>query len=501
MRSTADRPADAGGVSIRRHASINLTAAILRTGASVLSTPLTIRFCGAEEFGRWAFLLSIATLLSVLDFGLPTTLNVYLARGEADQAHRTASRTAYAVACAAVVSLVMGLIAAMLVLGAPQVQAGRRFITAVPDLPLAASLALFVASRIWGNAASAFLQARMRYVASNVIGLVFVVAVGIAVPWAAALGHGARTFMHINAVASVLVFVGYGAALRQEIGPWRALSLKTQEWREMAWFGWSTWLGNLGGMMFSQLDRVIVGFLLGARELGMYAAATQVTAQINALSAIPVQPLLPHLASRLHGDRQRDDVSRLLTSALTINTAMALGLSGLIAIYAPVISRIIIASEDARAMTTCLRILATIYGVYSLNAVGFYALFAIRRAGRLTVINMGAGVLTLVTIALAARYGGLTGAALGNAMYVVTLLLTWTALRELQVPARVWFTVVRVPLCLWAGLIAVSSGLGLQGLLPVSIVAAIFLASIAGWALWPGRGGRPVWATGRFNAP
>lgn len=466
----------------------------------MLSTPLTIRLCGAEEFGRWAFLLSIATLLSVLDFGLPTTLNVYLSHGQADDPRRTASRTMYAIICASVVSLVMGIVAAALVLGAPQVQAGRRFITASANLPLAASMALFVSTRIWGNAASAFLQARMRYVASNVIGLLFVIAIGIAVPWAAALGHGAQTFLHVNAIASALVFVVYVAALRPEIGPLRALSLNTREWREMARFGWSTWLGNLGGMMFSQLDRVVVGFLLGARELGMYAAATQVTAQINALSAIPVQPLLPHL-SRLDGSRRREDAFGLLTSALTINTAMALALSGLIAAWAPIISRLIMPGQDALAMATCLRILATIYGVYSLNAVGFYALFAIRRAGWISAISIGAGMLTLVTIALAARYGGLTGAAFGNGTFVLTLLLTWTALREFQISTSVWFRIVRLPVCLWGGLIAVCSGLDLQELPAISLLSALFLVSIAGWALLPGRGGRPAWATGRFSAP
>jgi len=501
MTSTAGRPGVLVGTSMRTHAVINLTAALIRTGAAVVSTPLTIRLCGADEFGRWAFLLSIATILTSLDFGLPTTLNLYLAHAPAAESSRTASRIAYATVCAALVSLAIGVVAAVLVLGAPHVAVGHRFIAAGLDVPLAASIAVFVGTRIWGNAAAAFLQARMRYVAANVIGLLFVIVVGVAVPWSAALGHGARTFMEINAVASALACVAYGSALRAEIGPLRALWLKTHEWTEMVRFGMTIWLGTAGGLLFSQFDRVVVGFVLGAHELGLYAAATQVSSQINALSAIPVQPLLPHLASRLDGPRRQEDAAGLLTSALRINTAMALGLSGLIVVYAPVVSSIIIANGDARAMTTCLRILATVYGVYSLNAVGFYVLFAIRRAGRLTVITIGSGLLTLITIAVAAREGGLTGAALGNATFVLTLLLTWTALRAFQVSLKVWFALVRLPLCLWAGLIAVSSGLDLEGLVPVTAVAAIFLLSIAAWVVWPGRGGRPVWATERLGTP
>ena len=52
-----------------------------------------------------------------------------------------------------------------------------------------------------------------------------------------------------------------------------------------------SWLTAMGGVLFAQMDKVIVGSALGTMELGIYAAITNVTNQINVLSALPVQPM------------------------------------------------------------------------------------------------------------------------------------------------------------------------------------------------------------------
>jgi O-antigen/teichoic acid export membrane protein len=474
---------------MRKQGAINLAGALVRIAAAVVAMPLTVRFCGLEEFGRWSFLLSIGTVLATCDFGLPTTVTVYVSREfchEPDPA--VSARVSYVAVSSLLVATAMGLIAVGIMLVGPFLPATQKFFgVGRVDIVLAASMGLFVGSRVLTNVAAAFLQAAANYAAFVSIGLIFVLPTAVGLPLAAYYGFDAVAFLHIHTIFSIGTLLAYlvaCSAMRRERG-WRGV-VDRREWAGMARFGLGSWLGSAGGILFSQLDRVVVGMLLSAQQLGIYAAATLVTSQINALSAIPVQPLLPFVARYAHDiNGHLRELRILVSNAIRVNTAIALALSALSFVYAPVIAAAVVQPDSVSALTSALRTLSIVYGAYSLNAVGFYCMFATHDLRRLCLITIGSGLLTLVAIAMGAQVAGLMGAAIGNLPYVLTLTLTAIAIRRFGMSVVLWLRIIWVPLCAWAAVIVFAIVFDIRGPIAASILAVLLLVNTVIWVFRP----------------
>jgi O-antigen/teichoic acid export membrane protein len=221
------------------------------------------------------------------------------------------------------------------------------------------------------------------------------------------------------------------------------------------------------------------------------------TSQINALSAIPVQPLLPYVARYAHDmSAHLRELQLLVAGAIRVNGVVALGLSGLVLVCAPAIAAVLVQPDDVAAVISTMRILAVIYGVYSLNAVGFYSLFATHDVRRLCLITVGSGLLTLATIALGARLAGLTGAAIGNASYVATLALTMVAIRRFGLPVGSWLRMLLVPVGAWAAAVVIA--VTFDGMAVASIPATLLLLGMMAWAFTARSSGHgaAVWMKG-----
>jgi O-antigen/teichoic acid export membrane protein len=470
---------------MRRQGAINLAGALVKSAAAIVATPLTLMFCGLEEFGRWAFLISVATVVATTDFGLPTTVTVYMShKSDTGSSLAMSVRATYIGVASLVVALLMGGIAAGVVFAGPHLSVMQKFFVAGSvDVRLAVSMGLFVGTRILANVTAAFLQAETNYRAFVMIGLTFVLPTAVGMPLAARFGFDARAFLHLHTFFSIVNLFAYLAAVGQ-IGRrygWR-FAVDWHEWSGMTRFGFGSWLGAAGGILFSQLDRVLVGILLSTHQLGIYAASTQIASQINALSAIPVQPLLPYVSKFAHNITfHLRELQSLLSEAIRMNTAVALGLSGIVVILAPTVAAILVETPDAEVVTSTLRILGIVYGGYSLNAVGFYSLFATHDVKRLCVITVGSGILTLATVAAGAQLGGLIGAAIGNVSFVATLALTIVALRRFGMSITLWLRMVALPLTAWGLVVGFTLVLHIENTIATLISATLLSFVLIAW--------------------
>jgi O-antigen/teichoic acid export membrane protein len=204
----------------------------------------------------------------------------------------------------------------------------------------------------------------------------------------------------------------------------------------------------LGTLLFSQCDRLIIGWRLDTRALGVYAAITNITAQINALSALPVQPLLPLVSgASTAGEAAQEDLRRRVQEALQMNVLMALALGGALALFAPWIIRIILPGADEQSVLL-LRMATVIYALYSINATGYFILLGLGRAGVCTKIVLASGILAVLLIGAGAAYLGLLGGVAGNVGYLGTLALTVVGLKRLKIRLPAAMGWLRVPL-LW----------------------------------------------------
>jgi O-antigen/teichoic acid export membrane protein len=115
---------------------------------------------------------------------------------------------------------------------------------------------------------------------------------------------------------------------------------------------------------------------------------------------------------------------------------------------APVVLPVLLDRSASPLEVTALRIGAIIYGLFSLNGVGYYVLLAMNRLRSFMIIQLLSGVLAIALIAFGCRYG-LVGAIAGNVGYLGVSALSLLGMRYVNVSFVTWTSWIR-PALLWA---------------------------------------------------
>jgi O-antigen/teichoic acid export membrane protein len=457
----------------------NLAGALVRLGFAAISIPILLRALGPDVYGLWAWVLAILGFAALAEVGLSTATTILVSRAAAGSEPRALGEILTVVLVT--VTVLAGSVGCALWLTAGWMAAHSDAVAAHQAEAVRALRigAVFAWTRCLQQVLTAILQAFGRYGWSNALlsaqaavsttGLMVLARggsgiVGLAL-WTTACGC---LFLLLHALAGRRAVRGLGLRPR-----WSGARLRT-----LLGQGAGGWLVALGGVLFTQGDRLVVGAVLGTAPLGVYAALTSVAFQINALSAVAVQPLLPELAAQ--HERHAPSFEAKVQQSVRLNFALALGMGLGLALLAPVVVRVVLGGAATPEHAFALRALGVIYGVYSVTAVGYYVLQGTGRLATCAAIVLASGVATLTLIALGGRLGGLRGAVLGNAGYALTLALHLTAMSRLGIPWRRWLGWTAVPLLLFAG------GLLLERTLPPAAavrLATTALASVA-MAVW-----------------
>jgi O-antigen/teichoic acid export membrane protein len=424
-----------GDAQVLKNGLYNTTGAIIRMVLALLTIPLLIRSIGLEEYGLWTLVSAVVGLVGLAEAGLSVSTTVFLSR---DLASADANGISETLTVTIVAMLLLATFAAVLMwLGA------ETLVDFFPGLSGAQRIVAAQAFRIGGLVVWARLlqqvlvaveQAYQRYGVMNIVNTAQAALSSLGLLAVAWLGGRTIEMMRWQAVASTVILiahVGVGWILL------RRLNLRPT-WNSMkslaiGRYSLLTWVGSLGGVLFSQCDRLLVGGLLGTGVLGVYAAITTVTAQINSFSAVPVQPLLPAISSLLAKPSiDEAQLRKQLKHAFGVNASIALGLGAGLLVFAPIVMNVLIPRGATNEYVWAFRIATLIYTLYSLNAVGFYILFAIGAVQTYLIINLASGVVSLLLIGILSVHIGLVGSVAGNAGYLLSLLFVPFALRQVR---------------------------------------------------------------------
>lgn len=458
----------------------NVLSAVVRLSVGLLTVPLLIRIVGLETYGLWSLVSAVVAVVALAEAGLAITTTVFVARDLADQDRVGLAQTLTITIGG--MALVATSIAVALWFGAPQVE--RLASLSLPQQREAVAAlrigALIVWTRLLQQVLVGVQQAYNRYGTLNLLVTAQAVLGSVGIVLVAHLGGGLAMMMLWQALVGAVVLVAHGFVAGRLLAA-RSLRL-VWSWpraRALGRYSGLTWLSSLGGALFSQCDRLIVGATLGIGPLAIYAAVTSVVSQINALSALPVQPLLPHLGARARGAADAE-LRPQLHQSLVVNAVVAFALGGGMLMLATPLLELLLAREVGAELLPTLWAAVLIYTLYSLNATGYFVLLGLRSARVCTTNVLLCGALALALIATGARAGGLLGAALGNAGYLGTLYLTWRALHDLQVSPAVWLRWLAFPLG-WFGAVC---ALALVAPEAPEWRAGLLLAALAILAAW-----------------
>ncbi len=444
---------------IIKNGMYNSIGTATRMVLGIVIIPLLIRAIGLDEYGLWTLITSVVGLVELAEIGLSVSTTYFVSRD------LSAIENSYV---AQTLTVSLGVVLAMATLAAGLLWLGSNTVVSLlPALSFSQQVVAGQALRIgalivWSDLLRRVLigveQAYQRYDLTNMLVTGHAISNSLGLLAIAMRGGTTLSLVRWQAGLSMTMLIAHVLIVRWLL---RGISLRPvwdkQRVKEIVRYSVFTWLTSLSSALFSKADRLVIGSSLGTETLAVYGAITSITAKINQLSAVPVQPLLPAI-SGLAAQKQRDqeELRDHVQQALRINSSIALGLSAMLFIFAPLVMVILLSDAVTQEIVLAFRLAVVIYGLYSLNAVGYYILLGVNAVKRLMIIQMASAVVALSMIYAASWTSSLLGVIMGNAGYLGLGVITYQAAKCSDIEMRSWLTWIRFPVALFATVIALS---------------------------------------------
>ncbi|BAY25581.1 polysaccharide biosynthesis protein [Calothrix sp. NIES-2100] len=473
--------------SLFRNGFYNAAAGVVRIGLAVLTIPILIRLIGVEEYGLWTLTSAVVAMVALAEAGLSTTTTVFVSQDLAREDSVSLSQTLTVtiggmliLATIAAIALWFG--AESLVNLFPKLGTEQR-LAAVQVLQIAG---VVVWARLLQQIIVGIEQAYQRYGVMNLLITLQSVLSNLGLLVVAWLGGKSLALMQCQAFLSI-------GALTAHI--WLGWSLTANIKPRLIWnpakgfnifrYSLMTWLASIGSVLFSQVDRLLVGYVLGAEILGVYAAITNITMQINTFSALSIQPLIPSVSS-LFAQGSQNALSQLrkyIQQALVINVVTSFSLGVILITIAPLVLKLMLPSNLNNEYTLVFQISSLIYLLYSVNAVGYYVLFALNLVLFNMAIVITSGIFSLILVFILSIKYGLLGAIIGNSGYLLTIILSIYTSKKMGLSYRDLLKLLLVPiiwLCIGAFIGFLSPSL-IQLRIIIVLIECLF---IIGWFMF-----------------
>jgi O-antigen/teichoic acid export membrane protein len=468
--------------SLLKNGLYNTVAGIVRIGIGLLTIPVLIRTLGIEEYGLWTLAVTTISIVTLAEAGLSLATTMFvsqdLERQDIEGLSQTLTITGGAMLIlSALAGSSLWLFAVPIVSSFAKLQLSQQ-VVAVQALQLGA---VVVWARLLQQVLVGLEQACQRYDLSNAVNTFQTLALSLGMLAVALSGGKTIELMELQigiVLVGLIAHCWLGWFLLRGFGV--KICWSRQRGLEILYYSLMTWLTAIGGVLFNQMDKVIVGAVLGTSELGIYAAITNIATQINVLSSLPVQPMVPALSTLA----ARDEfdivvVEKRVKQAFVVNSLFALGLGSILLSIAPFLLQIILGFAPSVDVILVFRIAVLAYALYSLNAVGFYLCLGLNAARMCMMIQIVSGIVALILIWIGADQFGLIGAMLGNMGFVMTLWMNSYGSKLLRIQGHKWLQWLLVPLSLTilVFLVSVVSGDALMIKLPIMTLLVVGLLS------------------------
>lgn len=446
----------------------NLAGTVARLGLSILSVPLLLQFLGSSSYGLYAILQAIINLAVLSEWSICMVLTVFVSQTDDEETNTNDTlrqALVLVVGLASITSLILWIASPLLTLAFPNLNNTDREL--LQRGCQSASIVVFF--RLLQQYFVGIEQAYGQYKLLNSINTFFNISQTALILIVARWYEGIIPLVIVQAGTSIFfLIIHWSLCYKKKLlitFKWDG-NLRWNQFKRMLLFGGRTFIGGVGSAFFNQGDRIIVGRLLGLEASGVYSALTGIATQIHTLSTMSVQPLIPVLSRLLSEENAgtqlvlavRNKLKTTICRATMLNAVLAVGMGCFMITFAPEISFFLFKHQMPNSFNTikALRIIASIYTLYSLNGVGYYILFAIKREGINTIVSLICGPFSLLMIGLLAHFYGLTGALIGNMGYLFTLYLLIVGFKLVHLKWITWLSVVWKPLSIFILVILVT---------------------------------------------
>jgi O-antigen/teichoic acid export membrane protein len=244
----------------------------------------------------------------------------------------------------------------------------------------------------------------------------------------ASYGRNVTWIMLATLVIATAGMFAQALALRTRIGNFSLMpSWNMKTISDMSSFGAFSWVQAISGVAFGQLDRFLVGFLMGAPAVAYYGLCIQAAQPIHGLIASGMHFLFPHLSTRYSID-PISEIRRKVISALKVNAILVVALCLPILAFGRHLLSIWIGPAFEQAPQQVLPIIACGFALLGMNVTAHYALLAVGQVKVVTYLNLLAGIIMLLWMVFLVPSHGLQGAAWARFAYAPITCLAYLQL-------------------------------------------------------------------------
>jgi O-antigen/teichoic acid export membrane protein len=401
---------------VSRQSSAFLAGTIFTAAAGYLFKVYLARSLGAETLGIYALGMTLVSVFGGFNgLGLPKAavrfVATYCATGNMELLRGFLARGTLLLLAANVVFagglLVVGPWVAVRFYHAPELKQHLEWFAAI--------MSLMVLNTFLGEVLVGYKNVGRRIVISNFVGSPTMMVFTVALVW---LGWELRGYLLAQVVSALLVLVlMLTSAWRMTPQPARSLS---PPWppiqKEVVSFSAAVLGLSTLSLLMSQADKVIVGFYLDPRQLGVYAVAMGMAAFVPVILQAINQIFSPTIAD-LCARQQRQMLERIFQTLTKWCIGLTVPLAGVMIMFAPALMRIF--GRDFETGWPIL-IIGTIGQLVNcaVGSVGTLLLMSGNQSRLVRIQVVMAGVMVVLNLALVPRWGiigAATAAALTNA--------------------------------------------------------------------------------------
>jgi O-antigen/teichoic acid export membrane protein len=205
--------------------------------------------------------------------------------------------------------------------------------------------------------------------------------------------------------------------LRMKIGSFSLIpSWHQKTVSDIAAFGTFSWVQAISGVVFTHADRFIVGFFMGAPSLAYYGLCVQAAQPIHGLISSGLHFLFPHLSTRLPV-APLPEIRRKVAMALRVNIALVGALSLPLIVFGSGILTAWIGPSFGQQPRLMFPTIVCSFAFLGMNVTAHYALLAVGHVRVVTYLNLLAGIVMLLVMAMLIPKHGLLGAAFARLVY------------------------------------------------------------------------------------
>jgi O-antigen/teichoic acid export membrane protein len=389
---------------------------ILVAVLGLATTPLLVRHLGAEGYGIWVLVGSIALYLELLEFGFGTGTIKYVAeaagRGDTNAVRRTTATSFWVLAAPGALAFLIGVVLAVFLPTLFHLAPGLARPAQILLVLVVFDLAVSIPSDTFGGT----LIGLQRFDAVNVT-MIAVTAAQALAWWLVLAGGGGLALL--GAVTVAISLSGQAARFLIARHYVHGLTVAPREFeraRVRPLAGLSAWyaLLDLSRIVVGRIDVVVVALVVGVPAAGIYAVGQKLALAAEQVVTPVTKAFMPHSSALA----ARSDSERLRATILG-GTRISLAIAGPICLAGAILAKPLIVGwvGSGSGFAEAAPVLVYLLGgtvLMALSRTGLLTLQGIGDARRPALIRIGEAALNLGLSVLLGRLIGVSGVALAT---------------------------------------------------------------------------------------